>query len=893
MCKRATMNHLLSLLLLLTLSFNINAQYTEEWARNMGRYNPNTYAFAEIISYLPNGATVVYAYFGNSEYMIEIYDVEGATIYLSPILYHHIHGQDASFKYLESSNTLIYYDNFFNIIYSIDLATGNQTSIQNTNIITQTRAYELETFFYNQHIIPIHSVWGIDTGYQITKIDISGNIQWQTVIKEDLDIDPSFIKLSDNTILLNAFHYGYDTINTYRIDTNGQYQLIASTLGDYDAVYKVDNEENLYYLYPFDSLINGDFISFYSLKRYQGINTSVIEWEVAIEGNEIIPELIYSDSSNHTYLIGKVEIDSTGTDLLGIHFTHVSPSGMVIESKNYLPIADTYNDIIDAYTTSTEDFAIAYHTTNPNSAYNSLSYSIAQISKTGLWTYGPSELLDSNYSYSFWSNLDSVDNIYISTNTTHHNGFHSFNFTKKYCANNCGPTVTGTVFNDINNNCQNNSEPPLANRVVECLPSRVYNVTNSAGEFAFSKPIGTYSLQQILPRHWNASCNEPVAVSVISSTQPTFTSLGSYITPNVTDGAIYLSSSTAIWGNIHNNTLTYRNVGSNVISGTITLQLDTNLQIVSTSLAPTQQTGNNLTWNISNFQPSENLSIEIVTQPAITLLPIDIYRIENAAQFNIASDAYLPDNAATDHNYIFDWGTPKTDLDSSFANAFIDVQPNGFTTDGKIGINDSVLEYTIRVWNETGETITDGKVQVSIDTNLYLPSLSILSSSHPVEISSIDGNNLIFHFENMQLTSNAEPTVGSVAVIKYQIKTKSSRSLGTQIAASALVLLDYEALYLTNVVTSTIDSSTAAKETKASGNSIILYPNPSNNEIIVKFDHSNTAAITINDVTGKVVLSIDNYENNQRINIAALANGLYFVKVKIDGETSALKFLKQ
>lgn len=71
---------------------------------------------------------------------------------------------------------------------------------------------------------------------------------------------------------------------------------------------------------------------------------------------------------------------------------------------------------------------------------------------------------------------------------------------------------------------------------------------------------------------------------------------------------------------------------------------------------------------------------------------------------------------------------------------------------------------------------------------------------------------------------------------------------------------------------------------------IKVYPNPANNYIYFNTNAENNI-IKIYDNTGKIVKTINSYQNKHRINISDLTNGIYFCKIKTDSSVSFSKFV--
>ena len=61
-----------------------------------------------------------------------------------------------------------------------------------------------------------------------------------------------------------------------------------------------------------------------------------------------------------------------------------------------------------------------------------------------------------------------------------------------------------------------------------------------------------------------------------------------------------------------------------------------------------------------------------------------------------------------------------------------------------------------------------------------------------------------------------------------------------------------------------------------------VYPNPTNNTVMVKTGAVNNVEITITDLNGKVVSELKSESNETNLNVAALANGNYIIEIRTD-----------
>ena len=82
---------------------------------------------------------------------------------------------------------------------------------------------------------------------------------------------------------------------------------------------------------------------------------------------------------------------------------------------------------------------------------------------------------------------------------------------------------------------------------------------------------------------------------------------------------------------------------------------------------------------------------------------------------------------------------------------------------------------------------------------------------------------------------------------------------------------------------------------KHNSSKLLLYPNPTNNEIIVDLDVKKEEIIDayIVDMNGKIIMSQKGFNLGHRLNINSLPNGQYIMCVKQGNKSFAKPFVKQ
>ena len=76
-------------------------------------------------------------------------------------------------------------------------------------------------------------------------------------------------------------------------------------------------------------------------------------------------------------------------------------------------------------------------------------------------------------------------------------------------------------------------------------------------------------------------------------------------------------------------------------------------------------------------------------------------------------------------------------------------------------------------------------------------------------------------------------------------------------------------------------------------NSIAIFPNPTNDYVMVQSSRFNVQSVEVIDVYGKVINTVNVVDNPTRINVSCLANGMYFVRVTTDAGSVTKTFVKK
>ena len=92
-----------------------------------------------------------------------------------------------------------------------------------------------------------------------------------------------------------------------------------------------------------------------------------------------------------------------------------------------------------------------------------------------------------------------------------------------------------------------------------------------------------------------------------------------------------------------------------------------------------------------------------------------------------------------------------------------------------------------------------------------------------------------------------------------------------------------------------IEECTGISKIQSSGLSIVVYPNPAKDKLVIKNESlSSYAYFIMSDASGRVILKDELNSNEQTIDLSQFANGMYLLQIK-DGEQTlkSVKVIKE
>ncbi|MDP2174867.1 MAG: T9SS type A sorting domain-containing protein [Bacteroidota bacterium] len=458
--------------------------------------------------------------------------------------------------------------------------------------------------------------------------------------------------------------------------------------------------------------------------------------------------------------------------------------------------------------------------------------------------------------------------------------------------------VKAKVFNDINNNCvKDDGEEPITKQFIKLPFINRAVFTNQDGMAEFLVPNNNTLRFVIRPsKHLlRSNCAD---TSVTKTFIP-----GNYIDSiqfplkrltNINDIRVTINSSK---GNqvVRDKRLTYyvnyENLGTNTLSGKITLKKNPNLS--DENIFPNYSNKINdstYEWVFTNLAAGERKTIVYNALPSNSIF-------ENNFQFQAAAAATITSGTSMFEEDDFD-SIPQT-VNSDFNGFRKDVYPSPSINDSitYLDIHERDLRYNISFNNFSTDTVFYAIIIDTLDLNLDMSYIQETGSNkiYYTEIQT-DPNNqykgiLIWHFPNIKLAPNPTKNYeneNSGSYIGFKVVTKAL-SNGYLLKNVASVFYDNEYAGSTNAVYCTV-STLNQKNIIYNQPSINVFPNPSFGNFNIDFPFEKGNQVLIYNYKGQLVYNETINLNETQIK-THLKSGLYILKIITQHETYSVKLV--
>ncbi len=448
--------------------------------------------------------------------------------------------------------------------------------------------------------------------------------------------------------------------------------------------------------------------------------------------------------------------------------------------------------------------------------------------------------------------------------------------------------INGRIFVDNNQNCLDNSEPPMPNRIVTITPGPTYAYTDNAGYYSAFADTGTFTIAQDLSPLTPQFC--PASNGSLSTSFSSYgnTSSGNNFADTVDYSCVDLSVSMGSWNFRPCFPSNYyiqccNNFVTTVYNISVNVTIPDSVIFLSANYPATNISGN--IWQFTLDSILSGQCITIITNDSISCdMTLGTVHCADATISSSLTDCLMSNNSDTEC---------RTSINSLDPNekrvASVNFPANGYIVNEFI-LSTDVLEYEIGFQNSGSAPAITVMVRDSISPYLDITSVEPGAASYPYTFS-VFGNGVIqFTFAGINLPDSATSLEGSHGFVKFRIHQHANNQPGTIIDNSAAIYFDFNSPVLTNRTTDIIQSPTSVKPIV---NNVRLqtFPSPFTDHAVVYFENINSTinkndihiyGITGNLVDGNVSISGLRQSGNQgsfNIENISLSAGLYMVKI--------------
>lgn len=454
--------------------------------------------------------------------------------------------------------------------------------------------------------------------------------------------------------------------------------------------------------------------------------------------------------------------------------------------------------------------------------------------------------------------------------------------------NSCTGLATGTLINDIGMaGCSGTAGIPF--QLIRTEPSGALNFTDENGVFGIAAPSGTFDIKPANYNPADIACPPGGSYSINATPGSIITGLDfHFYNNNPADHRVRQKAlRTAQPGYPYSMRFEVCNDGNSANNGTMAVEYGNFFgSIAATSFA--QHTGafslvnetsgvpdNTTNFNFPGIAPGgcELLQVDFVTPPAT---PANTEFITRATVSPSSGDPTPDNNISTLFNTVVGSFDPNAVL--SFP------ARNGNPHDGGdiLQNEDRKITYQIFFQNTGNAPANLVMIRDTIDHKLNLASIRNITASHDMKVS-VEGDNdvLVFKFPNINLPDSTSDFANSIGSVQYEIDLAPGLSAGTEIAKQAAIYFDFNAPVITNNNVLRIVNATSTQTPGASGNSIIVFPNPASQYF--GFHTDTNCEMSVFNALGALVDKQTVESGLHQFSTNDLPDGIYMLRLESNG----------
>ncbi|HYD22071.1 MAG TPA: T9SS type A sorting domain-containing protein, partial [Flavipsychrobacter sp.] len=314
------------------------------------------------------------------------------------------------------------------------------------------------------------------------------------------------------------------------------------------------------------------------------------------------------------------------------------------------------------------------------------------------------------------------------------------------------------------------------------------------------------------------------------------------------------------------------------VNGVLTLSFSPKYTYGTSSITPSSQSGNSVSWNLSALSGITNPA-EIVT--FILYANGNYLTIGDTVHTNISITPTLGDvNIANNMIVSEDTVTGPYDPNAIY------VEPGTCVTPG------TRLKYTVTFENLGNAPAQNIHVMDTLSAGLDFNNVKIIGASHTMLVSKLTNggyNVLKFEFPGINLPGSTSPD--RHGFVMYTAEMTDNFPIGSSVTNKAGIYFDYMPAVLTNVAATEACWPADVKSATAATGVLDVYPNPASDKLFLNTSGQFTYYSIANSV-GQVLLRNPLQSKEERISIKDLPAGIYSIKLEGSAGTEVRSFVK-
>ena len=216
-------------------------------------------------------------------------------------------------------------------------------------------------------------------------------------------------------------------------------------------------------------------------------------------------------------------------------------------------------------------------------------------------------------------------------------------------------------------------------------------------------------------------------------------------------------------------------------------------------------------------------------------------------------------------------------------------------TDQKYIQPNQQLQYVIRFQNTGTDTAFTVVIRDTLDTDLNIFTVTSGVSSHQYDFRMYGPRVLEWTFNNINLPDSTTDQEGSNGFVTFHVEQFPNLSPGTEITNDADIYFDFNDPITTNTTIHRIFEGFVSvlniEDLTQEGKTLLVYPNPTSNNITIQGKEGMNQNFKIFDQMGREVISGKLNGINTEVNLSFLSKGMY--TLKIEGNYQPAQIVKE